>query len=767
MDNPWAEKTNYIWLKNDDAFCNNKTIIAQFRREFLLEELPDDMIVEVTADTRYSLMVNGREVCFGPRKGDGYVWYYDSVDLRDYLILGKNVLAAKVLRYPTASGQGNLSMIRTEIPFFYLKETKDKYGISTDERWKVKQCCGVQIMPESDTSRYLWNKEIVNGLLLDHGWETKEYDDSQWTSAYAYKSGEVQRGRSPRNLKPRPIPFLYKEEKNFQLKCLRQSQIKAEDWKEWLNGNKELELEAGSCHIVELDAQELTTGFPMLSFVGGKHTEFRFLVAESYWVQKENGSFVKRDREDEKNGRLIGYEDCYIAAGTGCEKSTEMYSPFLFKTFRFLKLTILVGDEPLRLQSFVYKETGYPLQVKTYVETSDTQLNRIWDISLRTLKRCMHETYEDCPYYEQLQYAMDTRIQILFTYYVSGDDRLARACIDDFYRSLRPDGLVNCCYPSSGTNLIPGFSLYYIFMLYDHMMYYGDKKFLTHYFLGAEKILEFFEDKRADSGLIGKIGGYNGEHKYWSFIDWTQKWKWGVPNAIIDGPLTMENLLYVLALQKMSYIADYLGKIESGNYFRETADNLKKIIRQNCWDEETGFFEDGPGYKKDYSQHTQVFAVLTGLAEGQYATELIKRTLENKSLAECSVAMSWYLFRAIEMSGLYDERTRDLWRPWMKMLSEHMTTCVESPGEGRSDCHAWGATALYEIPAVILGIRPTKPGFEEADIYPIPGFLDWAKGTVVTPRGEIYVEWRIESGKIKISYKNLNFKGKINVDSRT
>ena len=65
--------------------------------------------------------------------------------------------------------------------------------------------------------------------------------------------------------------------------------------------------------------------------------------------------------------------------------------------------------------------------------TSDESLAPIWGYQdLRTLKRCMHETYEDCPFYEQLQYAMDSRSQILYTYMVSGDDRLARKCMDDF-----------------------------------------------------------------------------------------------------------------------------------------------------------------------------------------------------------------------------------------------------------------------------------------------------------------------------------------------
>ncbi len=155
--------------------------------------------------------------------------------------------------------------------------------------------------------------------------------------------------------------------------------------------------------------------------------------------------------------------------------------------------------------------TGYPLKVKTVVETSDPELNAVWDISLRTLKRCMHETYEDCPFYEQLQYAMDTRAQILFTYYISGDDRLARKCIDDFHRSLRPDGLTNCCYPSTGPNVIPGFSLYYIFMIHDHMMFYGDKELVERYLHTAERILQFFESKRGADGLASAIKEVSGD----------------------------------------------------------------------------------------------------------------------------------------------------------------------------------------------------------------------------------------------------------------
>lgn len=82
--------------------------------------------------------------------------------------------------------------------------------------------------------------------------------------------------------------------------------------------------------------------------------------------------------------------------------------------------------------SYDYLTTGYPLEVKHVPDIPDETMRRIWEISLRTLKRCMHETYVDCPFYEQLQYTMDSRAEILFTYEVSGDDRLARQCMDAF-----------------------------------------------------------------------------------------------------------------------------------------------------------------------------------------------------------------------------------------------------------------------------------------------------------------------------------------------
>ena len=98
----------------------------------------------------------------------------------------------------------------------------------------------------------------------------------------------------------------------------------------------------------------------------------------------------------------------------------------------------------------------------------------------------------------------------------------------------------------------------------------------------------------------------------------------------------------------------------------------------------------------------------------------------------------------MEMTGLYD-RTTALWRPWEKMLANHLTTSAEDDLNQRSDCHAWGSVALYELPSAILGVKPAEPGYRSAIIDPHPAGMFYAKGIVTTPCGPISVSWSRES----------------------
>src|SRR5690606_28816680 len=105
--------------------------------------------------------------------------------------------------------------------------------------------------------------------------------------------------------------------------------------------------------------------------------------------------------------------------------------------------------EPLVIERLSSEFTGYPFEENAAFESDDPVLSRIWETGWRTARLCAGETYYDCPYYEQLQYVGDTRIQALISLYVSGDDRLMRKAIRVFDDSRFSEGLTSSRYPTN------------------------------------------------------------------------------------------------------------------------------------------------------------------------------------------------------------------------------------------------------------------------------------------------------------------------------
>lgn len=758
-------KTHWIWVPAWKEEINGKPRLVRFRKVFKMtrEEILqyECLKLKISADTRYKLYVNGVFAEFGPARGDSRVWYFDETDIAPWLREGENVIAVEVLRYPLAYRSGNFGMHRTATPGLFVEEivpsgaAQSGLGLSADSTWKCMEAAQFSILREAPGFAPLMYLEEQYGDPEAKGWKLPGYQDASWESAAAYNVMEINAAYCPGDLHARPIPYMKKEKSRFLGLVPKYPPKEEAEWNACLSGKGTVRVPAGRTVTVEINAGEEMCGYLSLRMRGGQGTRIRILTSEGY-VQKERSGDRqlprKGDRCDWVNGVMDGYADLYHVGGFGEENADEVYEPFWFRTFRFVQLEIQAAEEDCIITGFDYLETGYPLEVITHAEGSDDTFASIWDISLRTLKRCMHETYMDCPFYEQLQYAMDARNEILYTYMISADDRLARQCMDDFRRSQRADGMINCCYPHYGPNVIPGFSIYYIMMVYDHMMYFGDKKLVRHHMAAIDQILEYFDNHLESRGIVGRTGGMIFE-RYWSFIDWALPWDKtvGMPPSGLKGPITMESLLYIMGLQHAAKLCEYIGRYDTAREYMDRAESVQKAVNAYCRDEE-GIYLDGPGVY-EYSQHCQVFAVLTdtvSLAEGR---KLLGKTLkEQEKYAQCSVSMTPYLFQALAKADLYEE-TCKLWDIWRNMVRDNLTTCVENDIDGRSDCHAWGSLILYELPAVILGVRPAAPGFERLQIAPTPGYLSWAKGEVATKWGVVRVSWEKQpDGNFKLEY---------------
>lgn len=58
---------------------------------------------------------------------------------------------------------------------------------------------------------------------------------------------------------------------------------------------------------------------------------------------------------------------------------------------------------------------------------------------------------------------------------------------------------------------------------------------------------------------------------------------------------------------------------------------------------------------------------------------------------------------------------------------------------------------MYELPAIVLGVQPAEPDYASIRISPTPGYLSWAKGEVVTPKGLVKVSWeKTENGSVDL-----------------
>ena len=760
--------TNWIWTPEWTAEDTQEPRIVYFRRVLTLDTIPDTLSIRITADSRYKLYVNGVFVQKGPQKAlDLKEWYVDTTDLAPCLTTGENVIAVEVLRYPAYNGStsypnSNDSLLHTEVPHLYVEggELSGKNG------WKCRINREIRILGENERPAPIHAQEEVAATGAFTGWKMPGYDDSGWQNAVPKMYFDMPMADAPGNLVPRTIPPMAYEERRFNaVSAVREGDEIRDAWTALIEKDVPVTVPSNSVQTVELSAGAEECGYLIYTFAGGKGARVSTLCSECYaYPQPPQSSMTgtmmpshpkKGDRTDAENGQLFGHTSTFAAAGYGTAEHPEEYEPFAFRTFRYVQLKIETADEPLTVLSFRYRATGYPLEEKTRFSVSDPTFAPIWDISVRTLRRCMHETYMDCPFYEQLQYAMDGRNEILYTYGVSADDRLARQAMDAFRRSQRPDGLVNADAPTVKSNVIPGFSIYYLLMVHDHMMYFGDKSLVKQHLPAIDQILAFFDRNLNDLGLVGRVGGKIMRHRYWSFIDWTNKWDSGVPNATDRGcgSITMESLLYLYGLQHAAELADFAGRKGLAEEYREREEMLKAAILANCMGEYKGqtLIQDGPGVD-DYSVHSQVFAVLTGVVTPEEGRAMLQKTVGNPDLAQSSVSFMFYLFRALEKCSWY-EKTDDLWNLWRKMVENNLTTCVENDTDERSDCHAWASLLCWELPAAVLGVRPAAPGFAKVSIAPQMGMLTEAEGDVITPKGFVHVEWRkAPDGSCSLNY---------------
>jgi len=345
----------------------------------------------------------------------------------------------------------------------------------------------------------------------------------------------------------------------------------------------------------------------------------------------------------------------------------------------------------------------------------------------------------DTPYYEQLQYIGDTRIQALISYAVADDDRLALQAIRAFDDSRFPDGITRSRYPSSLVQTIPTFSLLWIGMIHDWWMYRPDPGPASASLPGARSVLHWFASYEQPDGLLRKL-------PWWSFIDWVPSGE--IPTYDAKGESCVTTLEYLGALNDAAELEQHIGDPTFARRDQARADHVRDGLYQQCWNQQRGMLADTPA-RTSFSQQANILGVLYDVIPKDHQSDVLKKVLAIEpgttpnGVLSASYYFRFYLSRALEHTGMADSYIDSI-RPWRDLLALHFSTWPETPGETRSDSHAWSAHPIYDLLTLVAGIEPASPGFATVRIAPHLGPLTDLKATYPHPQGNIQVEYRFE-----------------------
>ena len=717
------------WLEHPAVRGAEPAVVA-YRRVFTLNQA-EKFRLHVSADERYELFVDGERVGRGSERGDRNCWFYESYDVS--LPAGRHVIVARVT-WVGADAISAHAQISVRPAFLGAFE-----GGPENLPWDCKKLSGYAFISPEMT----WGtsaKTVINGAAFDWGHELG--DGEGWQPARpigpAYSGSVFTMAPDRWVLRPATLPAMLEVPRQaghvrhlHSVPALDTSAVpvRAADhlpaevaaWNRLLAGQGAVTIPAHTLRRVIIDLDEYYCAYPQVTLSAGQGATVRLWWAESLFTDPKKRI---KDNRDEIEGKFFwGIGDTFVADGGRGRR----YEPFWWEAGRYLEIVVATADEPLTIDQIVLLETGFPYEFTGKFEFAAPGWKELTPIAERALRMCSHETYMDCPYYEQMMYVGDTRLEVLTTYALTRDDRLPRKAVRLFDESRGPSGLTQARVPCRWPQFIPPFSLYWIAMVHDYAMWRDDAEFVRARLPGVRAVVEAFASRVNQDHLLEAIQG-------WNFVDWVPTWKDGMPADADHGISGILNWQFIYTLQLAAELEDGFGDPELAVRNRHLAG---KIATPAFWDDQRGVYADDLA-KQNFSEHAQCFAILAG----------DRRTcLDGPGLAPATIYFTHYLFEASRVLGQID-RVFNRMPLWFALPGLGLRTTFEMPEPSRSDCHAWGAHPIFHAFATILGIRPASFGFRSVRIAPQLGSLPTARGILPHPSGDLRVDFALHGGQL-------------------
>ena len=492
--------------------------------------------------------------------------------------------------------------------------------------------------------------------------------------------------------------------------------------------------------------------YPQLVVKGGAGAKVAWGWTEA---SRQKGTGLKGGQPGARDaivGRYLeGYGDTFVCDG----RDRAVFSSPWFRCGKWCRIDVETGDQPLEITDLYLVESRYPLEMESAFATpQDVTMDGIRRISARAMQMCCHETLYDCPYYEQQMYPGDTRVQLNVLTAMTRDDRIIKRAIELYDLSTRDDGQCPFNWPTRGTQEGATYTLCYLLMYGDYVMNHADRAWLKARLPGLRKTMAGMELYENADGLLENMPG-------WQFMDWVVGWRQrglAPGGAYGEGVNAEANLFWALAMRSAALTERALGNELQARYWEEKSAKLKAKIVETFWCAERGILADTPAMK-DFSEHAQCLAIVGDVLPADKERTCFEHLIADADLKRTTVYFNFYLFEAYFKMGRADlfQKRLDLWRTY---VAKGLTTTQEAPDSGkngqqesRSDCHAWGGHPIWFMQTGLAGIRSAAPFFEQVLVAPCPGTLKELTAKHPHPQGFVDVSLKFDNGKVSGTVK--------------
>ncbi|MGN1235450.1 MAG: hypothetical protein ACI4U2_05685, partial [Christensenellaceae bacterium] len=366
--------------------------------------------------------------------------------------------------------------------------------------------------------------------------------------------------------------------------------------------------------------------------------------------------------------------------------------------------TTEIDDVVFKLRPVLLPANEKPLDLKNDLR------NQIRATAVHTLRCCMHEHYEDCPWREQALYTLDSRNQMLAGYEVFEDKNaeFARASLDLISRGVRRDGILSLCYPAGIDAPIPFYTLAYFMQMREYIENTGDTSLAIEKMDVLKSLLDTFYNASAENGLVRRFPDAKG---FWNFYEWSAHlsgdriYKNSAPDALPCEAIL--NAALSVASDCMASICTTLGKGEDAEFYSSKARAITKSVAETFYNKETGLFfdfTDRPNLQP--SVLTQAMCVLCGASEGLPREKMLNAIAGNSgnNIVPATLSMACFRYDAllsVDKNKYSNLILEEIDRDGKFMLEQGATTFWETLngeadfGGAGSLCHGWSAMASY------------------------------------------------------------------------